>query len=117
MRREKGRRWVIGVWETLFCDKWTKEKKLLRRRRSGGGGKWTARKKWPEGSQGWRELLGRSAVGSKQVVTLYLKVFQWHVLSELWMPRKGGKGQGQRLGASESLAVEEERSRQSYKGL
>ena len=50
-------------------------------------------------------------------VTLYLKVFQWHVLSELWMPRKGGKGQGQRLGASESLAVEEERSRQSYKGL
>lgn len=68
MRREKGRRWVIGVWETLFCDKWTKEKKLLRRRRSGGGGKWTARKKWPEGSQGWRELLGRSAVGSTHFV-------------------------------------------------
>lgn len=76
-----------------------------------------SQKKWPEGSQGWRELLGRSAVGSKQAVTLYVKVFQWHVLSELWMPRKGGKGQGQRLGASESLAVEEERSRQSYKGL
>lgn len=56
-------------------------------------------------------------MGSKQVVTLYLKMFQWHVLSELWMPRKDGKGQGQRSGASESLAVEEERSRQSYKGL
>lgn len=55
-----------SLGDVIFCDRWTKEKKLLRRRRSGGGGKRTARKKWPEGSQGWREVLGRSVVGSQQ---------------------------------------------------
>ena len=67
------------------------------------------------GKPGQERVLRKECAGSKPVVTFYLKMFQWHMPSELWVLRKGGNCQ--KVGCVKSLAVEEERSRQSYQGL
>ena len=80
---------MIDFCGMLFCVQKRKEK-LLRKRRSAGGRKWTAGKQWPLGGQSRREVQGGVAVGRQQVVTFYLRLFQWHVPSEGKVPGKAG---------------------------